>query len=304
VPLSSRRGRSAACLALLLTTACVGSPGVGSPTPGATSPRPSASPPPDDAAQWVNGRTLFYAAKNDQPGFNEQVGYDTEGFEAELANTVATALGLKGAKAVNTPSKDRENFDGLVIATFSITNTRRKHIDFVGPYFRTDQALLLRKDDTSIKSRADAAGKTICTATGSTSSEESAQDYVNKDAKIKLEKSYSVCVKHLLGGLVDAVWTDEIILQGFASDHPDELKVELKGIGQSQEYGIGFPKGHPQACRRVRDALKGFMRNDWVTQFRNNFSDVAENVHDFQSKYGLDRSDANSTIDAESCQSG
>jgi glutamate transport system substrate-binding protein len=187
--------------------------------------------------------------KYDQPGIgnkNPATG-KPEGFDIELGKIVAGQLGLSADKIewVETVSKNREPFiqNGtvdLVIASYSITDKRKKVISFAGPYYMTGQDLLIRKDDASTITGPDAlAGKTVCSVTGSTPLAKLESDY--KQAKTQAYATYTECVDKLQTKGVDAVSTDGAILLGYAAKDPDKLQVVGKPFS-TEKYGIGLKK--------------------------------------------------------------
>jgi glutamate transport system substrate-binding protein len=54
----------------------------------------------------------------------------------------------------------------IVVATYTINDERKKRIDFAGPYFVAQQDIMVRADDTSIKSADDLNGRKVCTLGG------------------------------------------------------------------------------------------------------------------------------------------
>ena len=126
------------------------------------------------------------------------------------------------------------------VGTYSINDKRKALIDFAGPYFVTGQGLLVRKSDDTIKSEKDLAGKTVCSATGSTPLQNIQQNF--PDTKAVGVDLYSGCVEELINKQVDAVTTDQAILIGYAAQDPEELKV----VGEpftTEKYGVGLAKG-------------------------------------------------------------
>lgn len=187
--------------------------------------------------------------KEDQPGLGylDAATGDRTGFDIEIATWMAASLGVAADKIdfKAIPSANREsalaNGDvDLYVGTYSITDKRKKLVDFAGPYFITGQGLLVAKDNTDIKSEKDLAGKNVCSATGSTPIQNIRDNF--PDANAKEFDLYSKCVDALKTGTVDAVTTDQAILLGFASQDPDNLKV----VGEpftTENYGIGLPLG-------------------------------------------------------------
>ena len=94
--------------------------------------------------------------KFDQPGFglkNPTTG-EVEGFDVEIAKLIVAAIGddVK-IEFVESVSKNREPFiqDGtvdMVVATYTINDTRKQVVDFAGPYFVAEQDIMVKADDT------------------------------------------------------------------------------------------------------------------------------------------------------------
>jgi glutamate transport system substrate-binding protein len=206
---------------------------------------------------------VVVGVKFDQPN----LGYkDTEGtrcgFDIEVAQLVASKLGVDPSKIEykEIPSEGRETAlqNGEVdyyVGTYSITDKRKDLISFAGPYFITGQDLLIRKDDNSIMGPEDLKGKKVCSATGSTSIQRIRDESYTEDNNIVEFQTYSECVTQLLDKKVDAVTTDGAILQGYAGQAPDQLKVVGK-IFSEEKYGIGLPKDDKALRDAVTDILE------------------------------------------------
>lgn len=187
--------------------------------------------------------------KQDQPGlgFKDAATGEYSGFDIEIATWLAASLGMDKSKIEfkPIPSANREsaitNGDiDYYVGTYSITDKRKTLIDFAGPYFVTGQGILVKKDNSSIKSEKDLAGKNVCSATGSTPIQNIKTNF--PDTKTTEFDTYSKCVEALKSGTVDALTTDQAILLGYASQEPDALKVVGKPF-TIEKYGVGLPKG-------------------------------------------------------------
>ncbi|TFD50971.1 glutamate ABC transporter substrate-binding protein [Cryobacterium sp. Hh11] len=210
----------------------------------------------------VEADTVRIGVKEDQPGlgFLDAGTGERSGFDIEIAKWVAESLGFSDDKIeyIAIPSANRESaiVNGDIdyyVGTYSITDKRKEQIDFAGPYFITGQGILVAADDNSITSENDLAGKTVCSATGSTPIQNIKDNYPDTDTEEF--DTYSQCVEALKDGQVDAVTTDQAILLGYASQDSDNLKV----VGEPfsvENYGVGLPKGD--------DALRAFV-NDMFT---------------------------------------
>ena len=95
--------------------------------------------------------------KFDQPGLGFKKSGTYVGFDVDVAKYIAKKLGYSEDQIIwkEAPSKQREamiqNGDvDMILATYSITDERKKAVSFAGPYFVAGQDLLVRKDDNSI----------------------------------------------------------------------------------------------------------------------------------------------------------
>ena len=200
--------------------------------------------------------------KFDQPGLGLKVGSEYKGLDVDVATYVAKELGhdAKDIQWVQAPSAQRETLIStgqvdMVVATYSITDSRKEKISFAGPYFIAGQDLLIRNDDTSITGPDSLTGKKLCSVTGSTS----AQKVVDKFPGVNLREfgTYSECVAALVANGVDAVTTDNTILAGYAAQ--DQYKGKLKVVGETfseERYGIGIKKGDTATCEKINTALE------------------------------------------------
>ena len=217
--------------------------------------------------------TVKIGVKFDQPGigFKGATQKVPSGFDPEMGKIIASKLGLETSDIewVETISANREPFleagtVDFVIASYSITDERRKIVGQAGPYYVTGQSLLVAKSDNSIKSADDLDGKKVCSVTGSTSIKTVEEKYGAKPAPFD---TYSECVDQLLAGSVDAVTTDAAILLGYAAEHPDDLKVVGEPFSE-ERYGIGYGKDHPELCKFINDSLTAaFDDGSWKAAF-------------------------------------
>jgi glutamate transport system substrate-binding protein len=244
----------AATAALALTLSACGGTGGGS-SPSSTEETPykvaenvSVTGSPTFDAIKSSGKVRI-GVKQDQPGlgFKDAATGEYTGFDIEIAQWIAASLGLSKDKIEfkPIPSANREsaitNGDiDYYVGTYSITDKRKQLIDFAGPYFVTGQGLLVKKDNSTIKTEKDLSGKNVCSATGSTPIQNIKANFPN--TKTTEFDTYSQCVEALKSGQVDAVTTDQAILLGYAAQEPDSLKV----VGEpftTEKYGVGLKKG-------------------------------------------------------------
>ncbi|MFE7622349.1 MULTISPECIES: glutamate ABC transporter substrate-binding protein [unclassified Streptomyces] len=230
-----------------------------------------------DSRTWTQAKKRGYlrvGAKEDQPylGEKDPATGVYSGFDIEIARMMAASLGFdpKTIRFRTIASANRETAlqNGQIdyyVGTYTINDMRKKLVGFAGPYYMAGQGLLVRTDEDDIHGPQDLAGKTVCSAAGSTPYQRIAADYPK--AKLVAYDTYSICVDNLLTFQVDAVTTDDAILLGFAAKAPDEMKVVGKPFSE-EPYGIGVPRSDNALRLALDDALEANEKNgNWKKAF-------------------------------------
>ena len=214
--------------------------------------------------------------KFDQPGLGFKKSGTYVGFDVDVAKYIAKKLGYSEDEIIwkEAPSKQREamlqNGDvDMILATYSITDERKKAVSFAGPYFVAGQDLLVRKDDTSINGPEDLNGKRLCSVTGSTSAATVKEKFAS-EVQLMEQPGYAECATALFSGIVDAVTTDDIILAGLASASRGRLRVV--GAPFTQEYyGVGIKKGDQTLAWQINDAIGAMIEDgSWQRAINDN----------------------------------
>lgn len=221
---------------------------------------------------------ITIGVKFDQPGLSVKKPDGTlGGFDVDVARYVAGRLGYPPQRIawLEAPSGQREMLlrNGqvdYVVATYSITDSRRQKVDFAGPYLLAGQSLLVRADNTDITGTASLQRhKKLCSVSGSTP----AQRIKDRYPGVQLQRydTYSACVEALRNNAIDAVTTDDVILAGYAAQSPGAFKL-VGGRFSEEKYGIGVRKGNDVLRQRINDALEQMERDEsWRAAFVDNF---------------------------------
>ncbi|MEU2438742.1 glutamate ABC transporter substrate-binding protein [Streptomyces rubradiris] len=196
------------------------------------------------------GKTITIGIKFDQPGIGQKTPKGYSGFDVDVATYVAKKLGYKEDQIEWKESKsaDRETMlqrgdVDFIVASYSITPERQKSVDFAGPYLLAHQDVLVRADDTSIKSAQDLNKARLCSVTGSTSAL-NVKEKLAPDAQLQKYPTYSACLSGLQNKAIDALTTDDSILAGYASQSQFRGKFKLGNLKLTNEnIGIGLKKG-------------------------------------------------------------
>ena len=219
--------------------------------------------------------------KFDQPGLGFKKSGTYVGFDVDVAKYIAKSLGYSEDQIIwkEAPSKQREamlqNGDVyMILATYSITDDRKRVVSFAGPYFVAGQDLLIRKDETGINGPQDLNGKRLCSVTGSTSAVTVKEQFASK-VQLMEQPGYAECATALLSGIVDAVTTDDIILAGLASASSGRLRVVGKPF-TVERYGVGIKKGDTKLASQINNAITEMIQDgSWKRAIDDNTKGVA-----------------------------
>lgn len=195
------------------------------------------------------GDKITVGIKYDQPGLGLKTPDGSyAGLDVDVATYIAGELGYEPGDInfVESPSAERENLlkrgdVDFIVATYSITDTRKEQVDFAGPYFVAHQDLLIRVDD-EVNNVDEINDLTLCSVAGSTPAQ-NIKDNVAPDAQLLELATYSECLGGLENGTVDALTTDDVILAGYAAQDQYQGKFKLAGLDMTDEfYGVGVQK--------------------------------------------------------------
>ncbi len=124
-------------------------------------------------------------------------------------------------------------------ATYSITDERKELIEFAGPYYTSQSAVLVKAGNEEITGVDALAGKVVATQSGSTgpklleefAPEAIVQEFENDtEARTALEQ-----------GRVDAYVTDYTLMLNALVKNPDKYEIAGDVFGPEDNYGIGLP---------------------------------------------------------------
>jgi polar amino acid transport system substrate-binding protein len=191
------------------------------------------------------------------PPFQSEIDGRVQGFDVSLIDLVAQDLEVK-QEILDTPF---ENFKtgaflnsgecDLAAAGMTITDERKKNVDFSDPYFEATQAVLADKD-AQVASFADLKGKKVGTQAQTTG-----EDYAKSKGidSVSFESSDAV-----LNGLrtkqVDAVIIDYPVVQGWLKDKANAAAFEVaEQINTGEEYGFTVKKGNTELVAAINKAL-------------------------------------------------
>ena len=217
-----------------------------------------------DTQAIVDRGVLKVGVKNAVQGFSFQdtLTGEYKGLEDSLAEMIAEHLGVDVEFTTVTAATRGELLDSgdidAVLATFTITDERKKSWDFSTPYY-TDYVSVLVEDSTGIKELADLKDKVVGVSSGSTSAralvkamiDAGVLDGANFDAdtfnadtwkegiSFRQYDDYPAISTALSAGEVQGFCVDKSILAIYKTDGRSYIDAEFA----PQEYGVATKKG-------------------------------------------------------------
>ncbi|MGK5555541.1 glutamate ABC transporter substrate-binding protein [Actinomadura kijaniata] len=206
----------------------------------------------------VGKETLTIGVKDDQPGLGVARNGEFRGFEVDVGRYVARRLGAERVvfRAVTSDNRERLLGDGtvdLVLASYSITAERATRVAFAGPYYIAHQDIMVRAGDRRIRDVRDLAGRRMCQAAGSVSSERVTAG-LGVRATLVPAATYGDCFDGLVSGRIDAISTGDLVLAGFASEARGRVRI-VNAPFTDEPYGVGMRRGDLDGCEAVNRAI-------------------------------------------------
>ncbi|WP_158850269.1 bifunctional serine/threonine-protein kinase/glutamate ABC transporter substrate-binding protein [Saccharothrix deserti] len=208
--------------------------------------------------------TVTIGVRDDQPGLGwwDPVSQSFVGFDIEIAKLIAAGLGFGEDKITfaRVGPAERENALAtgavdMVVGTYPITEESKQRVSFAGPYLTSAPSMLVRTGQTQVGGPASMRGHKVCTVTGTSSARELRNGSEVDHSDIVLMETWDDCVDALVDKRVDAVISDEPVLEGYASSTViDTFDVYVYST-TSNEYGIGLAHDDKPTRDKVNDIL-------------------------------------------------
>lgn len=189
---------------------------------------------------------------------NQYVGFDVD-LWAAIAKELKIDYTLKPMDFSGIiPGLQTRNVD-LALAGITITEERKKAIDFSDGYYKSGLLVMVKANNDQIKGINDLTGKVVAVKSGTGSVDYAKQHIKSKDLRQfpNIDNAYM----ELGTNRADAVLHDTPNILYFINTAG---KGQFKAVGESieaQQYGIAFPKGSDELREKVNGALKTLREN-------------------------------------------
>lgn len=192
-----------------------------------------------------------------------------KGFDIDMSNAIGKKLGVK-TQFIST------DFNGIILALksgkfdaivsgMSITDERKKQIDFSQPYIMSGQIIVVKNDNSQIKAVSDLKGKTVGVELGTTGEKSASKLSGLKEVK-KYDKA-TEALQDLGTGRIDAVIIDEPVGRYYmtSTDKKGQYKVLTEKL-TSEPMGIGFKKGDKELENEVQKAINELKKDGTMSK--------------------------------------
>jgi polar amino acid transport system substrate-binding protein len=211
--------------------------------------------------------TLRVGTNAEYPPFEFKEKAEFKGIDMELARLLGEKIGAQ----VEIMDMD---FDSLIpsllankidmaMSAMTITEDRKKQVDFSIPYYSANQAIIASDKSTiTIKTPEDLVKYSIGSQNGTTGQIYIDDNFVKTDKMKKSQfRKYPTnieAITDLLNGNVDVVIIDDSAANGYSKLKPIKT---LYTIETGENYGIAFPKNSP-TLEKINAALEEILKSD------------------------------------------
>ena len=194
------------------------------------------------------------------------------GVDVDIAREIAAAMGKElEIKDVAFDSLINELNSGkadFAAAGMSITEERKKEVDFSIEYVSSKQVVVVRKDYNKIKSVNYLNGKTISVQLGSV-----ADTYVTKNfknSKIVRQKKFLSAAEDVKAKKSECIIMDELPAKELVKNNSELtiLKIELF----TDKYAIAVKKGNTELLNKINEVLEKLIEEGKIEEFVINHS--------------------------------
>ncbi|WP_027819372.1 ABC transporter substrate-binding protein [Paraburkholderia bannensis] len=201
---------------------------------------------------------LRVAAFDSNPPFGsvDSTSNQIVGLDVDYARAVAKSLGVKLEVQPTNPANRiaflKSGKVDLVFANFTITDERKKEVDFSTPYFASGTQFIAKKG--ALKSPDQLNGLRIGADKGTTNEQQVRAKYPN--ATIVAYDDTPFAFAALRTGNVQAITQDGPKLVALLARVPDKANYEIAPFTISNDYeGVGVPKGETRLLDAVNTTL-------------------------------------------------
>ena len=202
----------------------------------------------------LGGKTVVVVTENAYPPLQfvdpksgKQIGWEYDAMD-EIAKRLNFKVEYQNASWDAMIQAVSDNQYNIGMTGITIKDDRKEKVDFSDPYMRSQQFMLVRRDEsrfTDAKSFAALEDGLIAAQPGTSPFYTAVYEILDgneQNPRIKLFETFGATVQALQAGDVDLVLTDSVAAKGYTDAPDSKLKVVGGPLG-TEDFGFIFPKG-------------------------------------------------------------
>ena len=191
----------------------------------------------------------------------EIVGVDVA-IAKEIAKELGKKLVVKNVDFDSIVSELKSGKSDFAAAGMSITEERKKQVDFTIEYVTSNQVVVVKKD-SSLNDITQLDGKRIAVQQGTVGDSYVTDNY--KNSEINRQKKFLVAAEAVKNNKADCIVMDQIPAQQLVNQNP-ELKI-LDGILFKDSYGMAVKKGNTELLDTMNTVLQRLIDEGKIEEY-------------------------------------
>lgn len=208
---------------------------------------------------YVVGTDASYAP------FESMNGTDIVGFDIDVLKAAADAGGFK-VRFENTPWDGifltlKNNERDIVASAVTITDERKKELDFSDSYFDATQ-MIVSKKGMEFKTLNDLKGKKIAVQNATTGDEVASKLLGQDSPNVKRFETMPLALLELKNGGVDAAVGDNgVVLEYVKNNGAGDFVTAIDNSFEKEHYGFALKKGNTDLQNKINAGIKKIKEN-------------------------------------------
>ena len=208
--------------------------------------------------------------------FEYRDGLEITGFDVEIAKKIAEKLGkelvvedMAFDTLIMALNSDKVDF---IAAGMTATDERKTQVDFSDSYFKSQQMIIVKADDTTITTADDLAGKKVGVQLGTTG--DLFVSTTEEIAEVAQFQAGTQAVMDLKNGKIDAVVIDAEPAKKMTEGQSDLKLLDAPFI--EEEYAIAVKKGSDEILAAINETLAAIKADGTYDEIYAKYFDVAQ----------------------------
>ena len=198
---------------------------------------------------------------------NEVVGVDVD-IANEIAKEMGKKLEIKDVAFDSIISELNSGKADFAAAGMSISEERKKQVDFSIEYVSSKQVVIVSKNNKNIKTKEDLNNKTISVQLGTVADTYATDNY--KNSKIIRQKKFLSAAEDVKTGKSDCIIMDELPAKELVSKNKELTILDIELV--TDKYAIAVKKGNKELLDIINKVLERLMKEGKIEEYIINHS--------------------------------